>query len=632
MTAEKFKRKLTAILSADVRGYSRLMGEDEEGTIRTLNSYKEVMTGFIQHHRGRVVGTAGDSVLAEFASVVDAVRCAVEIQNELKTRNADLPENRRMEFRIGVNLGDVVEEGDTIYGDGVNVAARIESLAEAGGICISGTVYEHIEKKLSLTYEFLGEQTVKNIEKPVRVYRILMEPKVIVSRVAAEKKGKPRQWRRMVLSLGVLLIVVVAAVAIWRLYLRPAPPPVEKADPKKMAFPLPDKPSIAVLPFVNMSEDPKQDYLGDGLSEDIITALCKVGNLFVIARESSFSYKGKPVKVKQVAEELGVHYVLEGSVRQAGGKLRITAQLIDAIKGHHLWAERYDRELKDIFAVQDHITKEVITALQVHLTMGEEAHIHARGTQSLEAYLKVAEARICQYRNNKEDNAKAQVLIQQALNLDPNYAAAYLALGKNIMLDVWLGASKSPRESLMKAIELARKALELDKSMAGAQALLGHLFTMVREHEKGIAEAQKAVELDPSSALAHFSLGFTLNWAGRHEEAIPYFEKAVRLNPLGPPNFWHHMCVAYRETGQYEKAIAALKSTLRREPKDVLAYVGLTVAYMYAGREEEGRAAAAEILRLDPNFSAERIAATAPFKDPAKRERYLAALRKAGLK
>jgi adenylate cyclase len=295
-------------------------------------------------------------------------------------------------------------------------------------------------------------------------------------------------------------------------------------------------------------------------------------------------------------------------------------------------AERFDRELKDIFAVQDQITKEVIIALEVHLTMGEEARIHSRGTESLEAYLKVAEGRICQYRNNKEENAKAQVLFQQALNLDPNYAAAYLALSRSNLLDLWLGASKSPRESLMKAIELAKKAIELDNSLADAQGILGRLYTMAREHEKGIAEAQKAVELDPNSAAANFALAFTLNWGGRYEESIPYFEKALRLNPLGPPNFWHHMAIAYGETGQYEKAIAALKTTLRHEPKDVLAYICLTVAYMYAGREEEGRAAAAEVLRLDSDFSAERFTATAPFKDPARRERFLAGLRKAGLK
>ncbi len=630
MTAEKVKRKLTAILSADVKGYSRLMGGDEVGTIRTLNAYKEVMGNLIQQHRGRVVNAPGDSILAEFISVVDAVQCAVEIQKELKSRNADFPESRRMGFRIGINLGDVVEEGEDILGDGVNIASRVESLAEAGGVCISGIVYDQVKNKLALGYEFLGEQAVKNITEPVRVYRVRMEPEATKEEKGSRRKEKGKRPLALVAlaAFGVVAVMVV----LWQFLLRPTSPPVEKADLKQMAFPLPDKPSIAVLPFVNMSEDPKQAYFSDGLSEDIITALSKVGNLFVIARESSFSYKGKPVKVKQVAEELGVRYVLEGSVRQAGDKARITAQLIDAIQGHHLWAERYDRELKDIFPVQDQITKEIITALQVQLKEGEEARTQARGTESLDAYLKFLEGRTFSYRNTKEDNARAQELVKQAIALDPNYAAAYAELSREIMLDVWLGASKSPQESLMKAVELAKRALELDKSMASAHGLLGQYFTMLRQHEKGITEAQKAVDLDPSSSRAHFALAFTLNFAGRHEEAIPHFEKAIRLNPFGPPNFWHHLAIAYHHTEQYDKAIAALKRTLRVEPKDVLAYIILTSTYMRAGREEEGRATAAEILKIDPKFSAERMAATTPWKDPAKNERTLALLRKAGLK
>ena len=319
MATQEVKRKLTAILSADVKGYSRLMGEDEKGTVRTLNAYKEVMTGFVQHHRGRVVDAPGDNVLADFASVVDAVECAVEIQKELKTRNAELPENRKMEFRIGVNLGDVIEDGEQILGDGVNIAARLEGLSEAGGICISGTAYDHVENKLSLGYEYLGEQSVKNIAKPVRVYRVLMEPEA-AGKVLGEKKTKPREWQKTAFIVVSILILIIAAVAIWKLYLRPTPP-LEVASKEKMAFPLPDKPSIAVLPFTNMSGDSKEEYFSNGITEEIITALSKVPHLFVIARNSTFTYKGKPVKVKQVAEELGVRYVLEGSVRREGNKV-----------------------------------------------------------------------------------------------------------------------------------------------------------------------------------------------------------------------------------------------------------------------------------------------------------------------
>jgi adenylate cyclase len=352
MTEKDFKRKLAAILSADVEGYSRLMGEDEDATIRTLTTYRELMSTLIQKHRGRVVDSPGDNLLAEFLSVVDAVRCAVEIQEELRVRNAELPENRRMEFRIGVNLGDVVEEGDRIYGDGINITARVEKLAEGGGICISGTVYDSIKNKLSLSYESLGEHTVKNIKDPVRVYRMRIGPET--APVMREKKAGPKRWQKATLAAVAVLVVVAGAWAIWNIYFRP--PPIEPASVEKMAFPLPEKPSIAVLPFTNMSGDSEQEYIGDGISESIISALSKSPNMFVIARNSAFTYKGKPVKVQRVSEELGVKYVLEGSVQKFEERVRITAQLIDAIKGHHLWSEQYDRKLEDLFDLQDEIT------------------------------------------------------------------------------------------------------------------------------------------------------------------------------------------------------------------------------------------------------------------------------------
>ena len=346
------------------------MGEDEEWTLRTLNAYKEVMRSLVQQHRGRVVSTPGDNVLADFASVVDAVQCAVEIQQVLRAKNAMLPENRRVEFRIGINLGDVIEEEDSIYGDGVNIAARMESLAEAGGICISESAYQQIENKLPLRYDYLGEHEVKNIAKPVRVYRARIESEAAPSKLGEEKKPVGKRLSKAALAI-VAVVVIAGAVILYQFVLRPSPSKTEVASKEKMAFPLPDVPSIAVLPFVNMSEDPKQEFLCDGMTEEIITALSKVPRLFVIARNSTFTYKGKPVKVKQVSEELGVRYVLEGSVQRSGDRVRITAQLIDALTGNHLWAERYDRDLKDIFALQDEITIKILTATQVKLTEGE---------------------------------------------------------------------------------------------------------------------------------------------------------------------------------------------------------------------------------------------------------------------
>ena len=392
MTIQEVKRKLAAILSADVKGYSRLMGEDEEGTIRTLNTYKEAVSNLIQQQRGRVVDAPGDNVLAEFGSVVDAVRCAVDIQKELKNRNAQLAENRRMEFRIGVNLGDVIEEEGKIFGDGVNIGARMETLSEAGGVCISGSAYDFVGKKLSLGYEYLGEHTVKNIEKPIRVYRVLMEPEA-TGKVIGEKKAKKRQWQMAAFVVIAILVVVAASIAIWKFYVRPSAP-LEVAAKEKMAYPLPDVPSIAVMPFVNMSGDPKQEFLSDGITENIITALSKVPRLFVISRQSTFFYKGKPVKVKQVSEEFGVRYVLEGSVQRSTDRIRINAQLIDALTGRHIWAERYDRDLKDIFAVQDEITMKVLTAAQVKLKVGEESLTIAKyfkGKQGLDCYLRYLE-------------------------------------------------------------------------------------------------------------------------------------------------------------------------------------------------------------------------------------------------
>ena len=616
MTTQEVKRKLTAIFNGDVKGYSRLMGEDEKGTVRTLNAYKEVMTGLIQHHHGRVV---------------DAVECSVEIQKELKTRNAELPENRRMEFRIGVNLGDVIEEEGKIFGDGVNIAARLESLSDAGGICISGTAYDQVKNKLPLGYQFLGEQAVKNISEPVRVYLVLMEPEA-VGKVIGEKKTKIRQWQRPVIALVIVFILIVAAFVIWKFYLRPAPS-IEVASKEKMAFPLPDKPSIAVLPFVNMSEDPKQEYFSDGITEEIITALSKVPRIFVIARNSTFSYKGKAVKVKQVAEELGIRYVLEGSVRKTGDKVRITAQLIDALSGHHLWAERYDRDLKDIFALQDEITLKITTALQVKLTTGEQARLIAKGTTNLEAYLKALQCREFGQRMTKEGNAAGRKLAEEIIALDPKFPFGYVALVLTHHMDIVLGLSESPQQSVARAIELAKKAISLDSSYSFAHSVLGLFYVMYkRDYETGIAEAERAVALDPNSAENLVFSTFVLCHAGRPEEAIPLIESAERLNPIPLPLQLVAMGLAYRLTGRYEKAIEADKRAIRSEPNNQLAHVDLIASYIALGREKEAHAMAAELLRINPNFSVDHYIKRRPYKYQAENDRLADALYKAGLK
>jgi adenylate cyclase len=592
MTTQEVKRKLAAILSADVKGYSRLMGEDEKGTVRTLNAYKGVMAGLIQNYHGRVVDAPGDNVLAEFGSVVDAVECAVETQKELKTRNADLPENRKMEFRIGVNLGDVIEDGEQILGDGVNIAARLEGLSEPGGLCISGTAFDHVENKLGLGYDYLGEQTVKNIAKPVRVYRVLMETEAVA------RRG------------------------------------LEVVSKEKLVFPLPDKPSIAVLPFTNMSGEKELEYFSDGLAEGIINGLSKSDNIFVIARNSTSTYKGKPVKVKQVAEEMGVRYVIEGSVQQERNRVRITAQLIDALTGHHLFSERYDRELKDILNLQDEITLKVLTAVQVKLTIGEVARLYEKGTKNLDAYLKVLEAR--EYKGstvNKERLERAMQLLEEAIVLDPEYAYAYSILSTAHLDLVIIGASESPRESLQRALELGEKAVALDDSNSTIHAMLTFPYIYLREYDKAISEAEKAISLSPNSATAYFSLGTALSYAGRPQEAIPILQKSLRLSPI-PVNSWvlSVLALSYRELCQYEEAIATYGKVLQiYGPDHLLAHLELAITYALMDCEKENRIEGAEVLRIDPKFSIERYIKVLPF-DQSKKDRIADALCKAGLK
>jgi len=592
MTVQEAKRKLAAILSADVKGYSRLLGEDERGTIRTLNAHKKVMANLIQKHRGRVVDAPGDNLLAEFASVVDAVECAVKIQKELKTKNAGLPENRRMEFRIGVNLGDVVEEEDKIYGDGVNIASRLESLSQEGGVCISGAVYENVENKLPLEYEYLGKQNIKNIARPVQVYRVLTE-------------------------LGTML---------------PQTARMEVASKERMAFSLPDKPSIAVLPFVNMSDDPVQEFFSDGITEEIITALSKSPYLFVIARTSTFTYKGNPVKVKQVCEELGVRYVLEGSVRRSGEKVRITAQLIDGMTGYHLWAERFDRDLEEIFTVQDEIAFKIMKTVHVKLQTGAHAGETGKGTRNLEAFLKGMEAREHFYRFTKEENALARKLFEEVITLDPDYAFGYAGLARTYASDVWLGTSKTPDESLRLAIELGEKALVLDESEAGVHANLGYLYAMTKQFDKAVAQAERALALDPNSSEVLLLAASVIAWSGRPKEAIPLYHKSIRLNPFAPGTYFAALSLAYRLAGQYNEAVEEAKKAVEREPKNGLAHLALVSGCIFSGREQEARAAAAEVLKINPNFSIEQYAKMLPFKDRYQVDFAIDGLRKAGLK
>ena len=629
MANEDFDRKLTAILSADVAGYSRLMGDDEAATVSTLKSYRHLITEKVEEFKGRVVDSPGDNILSEFKSIVDAVSCAVDIQKKLKEQNDELPEDRKMVFRIGVNLGDVIQDGERIYGDGVNIAARVEGLSEPGGIAISGTAFDNVRNKLDYGYQFSGEHPVKNIANPVRVYKILTE-EGFAGKVIGEKRFLGRMSRRIAMSAILASAIIIGGLVSYYIYLHQSGR-IEPASVDKMAFPLPDKPSVAVLPFANMSEDPKQEFLSDGITEDIITALSKISKLFVIARNSTFTYKGKPVRVQQVSEELGVQYVVEGSVRKAEDRVRITAQLIDALSGHHIWAEKYDRKIKDIFAVQDEITKKIITALQIKLTEGEQAGVYSRGTDSLEAYLKAMKAYWLLLNGTKDGILKGLDLAEEAIDLDPNYAFAYKVLGTAHGIKLWHGLSKNPRESLKRTIELHQKAVELDDSLAIAHAGLGYWLMYPRQHDKAVAEGERAFTLEPSSADIVHLYATVLTYAGRREEAIPLFEEALRLNPKPPNLYLRHYGVALRDTGQYEESLALAERAVKNEPDDIVAWIMVVSNLIFMGREEEARSAAKEIMRINPKFSVARIQRVSPHKDRAVAKRFGDSLRKAGL-
>jgi adenylate cyclase len=627
MADEGFKRKLAAILSADVEGYSRLMDNDEEATVRMITAYRNAITDLTQQFRGRVVDSPGDNILAEFSSVVDAVNCAVEIQRELAERNAELSYNRQMHFRIGVNLGDVIEEEGRIYGDGVNIAARVEAMADAGGICITGRAYDQVANKLGLEYEHLGEHQVKNISTPIRVYRVLSYPGAAAHRVIQAKKVVRHKWRIIAVALSVILILAIAAVAIWENYFHL--PPVGMAAANDKVFNLPKGPKVAVLPFDNMSGDPEQGYLSDGLTENIITGLSGCPKLFVIARHSSFSYKGKSVNVQQVAKELGVRYVIEGSVQKTENRLRITVQLIDAAAGHHMWAERYDRDLRDLFEIQDEITIRIIKALSVELTEGDQARIWLNRPANLKVFIKLFKAYELYRQLNKEDNIRARQLIEESIQLDPQLPESYLLLATTYLEGMWFG--ESPLFSFAQASKNLKKAMALDKNSSDAYIVLGYLQAMKRNHVEAIAASKKAITLNPNSADAYFELGCVLYWSSRPAEAINYVKKAIRLNPMPPTLYIHRLGLCYLDLDRFEEALKYFKKTIEISPDFLWAHFGLAVTYIYMGREREAREAASKVLSIDPDFSVNAVEKASPNKDRERVKRRCDAARKAGL-
>ena len=623
---DEVTRKLRAIFSADVKGYSLLISKNEAFTIKTLKRFRSLMSAQIVKHKGRVVDTPGDNLLAEFSSAVDAVQCAAEIQKRLKIENDRFDGKQKFQYRIGVNIGDVVKDEDRIYGSGVNVAARIEGLAEPGGICISRNVYDQIEDKLSFGYEYLGDHEVKNIKDPVRVYNVLTAPEDAGRLIGDEPQPTFKNW----IGAAVVVAAIVMAAVVWQVYQNRYGPDFEPASIDKMAFPLPQEPSIAVLPFVNLSDDPKQEYFSDGITDHIITSLSKVPYLLVIARNSTFTYKNKAVKVQHIAEELGVQYILEGSVQRSDDKVRIAAQLIDATAGHHLWADTYDRKLNDIFSLQDEIAIRLMAELQLELTVEELGRLSAIKTTNIRAYEKFLLGYEYFLRRTEEDSRQARKLAEEAIALDPGYSAAYQLLARLYFDDYWYYKTEPPKETLANAEQMIRKSIELSGQDATSHFLMGILYFLRRQYDVAVSECQKAVNLSPNSAEANYRYALALRYAGRFDEAILYFQKAIRLNPITPLTYISNLAWAYAFPGQYEKAIPLWEKAIERNPDYFFAYLGLTMVYQLSGQELKARKAAAEVMRLKPKLTVSMIA-KGPATKNYDRERALEALRQAGI-
>jgi adenylate cyclase len=588
-------RKLAAILALDVVGFSRLAGADEDrilARLRTLRS--DLIDPTIAVHNGRVVKRTGDGSIVEFRSVVDAVRCAIEVQNAMVERNAGVPEDRRIVFRVGIHIGDVVEESDgDLMGDGVNIAARLEGIAEPGAICLSEDAYRQVKARLDLAVADLGATQLKNIADPVRVYSL---------QVGLPGGAKP------------------AAPA------EPAAP--ERASTRRA---LPDKPSIAILPFANMSGDIEQEYFADGISEDIITALSKLSQLFVIARNSSFTFKGKNVQVQEVSERLGVRYVLEGSVRKSGNRVRITSQLIDATTGGHLWAERFDRDLTDIFAVQDDVTSHIVKALALNLSEGDKQRLEGDHTDNQEAYDLFLRGRDLWSRQGKESNTQARELLRRATEADPNFAPAWALLGGAHVNDYVNRWSASPSEALERALEAARRAVALDDRNPTAHWALAMVNLWTRQYDTAIGEADRLLALNPNFAEGHNALGVILHFVGRSEEALPHFDRAMALDPYFPAMWLHFQAQAAFHLGRYEMAVSLLKRRIARDPDTDASRVLLAASYGEMGRIDEARAMWAEALRVNPEYSLEHRRKVLPYKNPDDFERVVDGLRKAGV-
>jgi len=589
LAAEQVERRLAAVLAADVAGYSRLMGADEEGTLARLKAVrKSLIDPAIASHRGRIVKTTGDGMLVEFASAVDAVRSAVEVQRSIAEQNAAVPQDQRIEFRIGIHVGDIIIDDNDIFGDGVNIAARLEGIAEPGGVCMSDDAYRQVRGKVEISCDDIGPQPLKNIAEPMQAWRVRLTGQTPSAVQSGSAVGQPQ------------------------------------------ALPLPDKPSIAVLPFQNMSGDPEQEHFCDGLVEDITTTLSKLAGLRVIARNSSFVYRGRSVDVREAAKQLGVRYVLEGSVRKSGNRIRVTAQLIDAKDGTHLWAERYDRAIDDIFAIQDEITLVLATEMQVKLTEGEQARLRYTTTSNVEAWTYWVQG-LSHYRQvTKEKMGSARLCWEKALALDPTSAPLNAMLGFIHSADARFGWWDDRETALGKARACADRALEIDPANADAHITSSLILLMQRRYDEAVADARKAVQLAPGSADTAEFASHVLAPSGHPEEAVALCEKAISLSPNYPAVYLGILGNAYRLSGRTDDAIAAFKAYHARSPGFGL--TDLVITYQEIGQPEEARRTAEHLMMARPNFTiAAWLKTQFARRDAARVEADTEALRAAGL-
>jgi adenylate cyclase len=632
------KRTLKAILAADIVGYSRLMESDEAGTVaRQKTLFSEIVQPAIARSNGRIVKLMGDGVLIEFGSVVEAVTCAVNLQKAVEVNQSDVSKEHRFLYRIGINLGDVFHENDDIFGDGVNIAARLEQLAEPGGICISGTVYDHLKSNIPVGYEALGDIKVKNIEQPVRVYRILLDGGM-QDVVSLHKVGAPiRLWRTIAFA---TVLSILGFLSLWMMirsaqkdYVQPSavePAPDQGSDGTTLTAAV-NRQSIAVLPFDNLGDPNEQSYFSDGMTEDLITDLSQVSGLFVIARNTVFTYKGRAVNVKQVGQELRVRYVLEGSVRKSGDRFRINAQLIDTQTGGHVWAERYDRHLTDVFAIQDDVVTRIVAALSVTLNADEEIRLARTEKIDPNAYDALLRGLEKLRRFSLETNLEARAFFETAIEIDPGFARAYADLALTYALEAEQSWTNEPEAAKQKALDYGSKALELDPSVSQVHFVLSVVYRNLNRAEESVDAARLSVELEPSYADGFATLALSLNSVGQPQEALVALERATELNPLRPFFYVWAEGQAYYLMGQFERAATLFEEVARSNPQFSAAHKMLAVTYVELGRMEDAQWAAHELLVAAPGFTLDFEANASSYTEPQVKERYLDGLKAAGL-